>query len=60
MIVFGAQSKAPEEEYLSRLQGYLSAHPNLTPLKDEIQKLPEIWTLFASQNENIQGLEKGP
>ena len=22
MIVFGAQSKAPEEEYLSRLQGY--------------------------------------
>ena len=60
MIVFGAQSKAPKEEYLSRLKRYLSAHPDLTSLKDEILKLPEIWTLFASQNKNTQGLEHGP
>lgn len=49
MIVFGAQSKAPKEEYLSRLQYYLSANPDLNPLKDEILKLPEIDLVLFSK-----------
>ena len=57
MIVFGAQSKAPKEEYLSRLQKYLSQHPDLALFKDEVLNLPETWFLFTSRIQSFETLQ---
>ena len=59
LLVFGAVSKAPKDDYLARLRLYLFAHEDLTLFKQEITDLPKLWEMYSSQNNNLKALDHG-
>ena len=59
LLVFGAVSKAPKADYLTRLRLYLSAHKDLTLFKQEIIELPKLWETYSSHNKNLKALDHG-
>lgn len=59
MAVFSPQSKAPKESYLDELRSYLCGKAELRPLLDGIDRLPQIWAIFARHNSSIAELTQG-
>ena len=60
LLVFGAVSKAPKDDYLTRVRHFLSAHNDLTLFKQEIIELPKLWEMFTSHNKDLKVLDHGP
>ncbi len=60
LLVFGAVSKAPKDDYLARLRFYLSAHNGLALFKQEIIELPKLWEIYSSHNNDLKALDHGP
>ena len=59
LLVFGAVSKAPKDDYLTRVRLYLFAHKDLTLFKQEIIELPKLWEMYSSHNKDLKALDHG-
>lgn len=59
MAVFSPQSKAPTEAYLDEVRSYLCGKAELRVLLDNIEKLPQTWSIFAEHNSDIAALTQG-
>lgn len=57
---FCPQSRAPDEEYLAGLHSFLLHNTYGQFLLDEIAKLDDTWTLFASARADVRALSHGP
>ena len=60
LLVFGAVSKAPKDDYLTRIRLFLSANNDLTLFKQEIIELPKLWGTYTSYNKDLKVLDHGP
>lgn len=59
MAVFSPQSKAPTEVYLDEVRSYLCGKAELRVLLDNIERLPQTWSIFAEHNSDIAALTQG-
>ena len=59
MAVFSPQSKAPKTAYLNEVRSYLCGKAELRPLLESIRNLPQVWSIFASNNSDIAALSQG-
>lgn len=60
LLVFGAVSKAPKDDYLTCVRLLLSAHNDLTLFKQEVLELPKLWEMYTTHNKDLKVLDHGP
>ena len=60
LLVFGAVSKAPKDDYLTRVRLFLSANNDLTLFKQQIIELPKLWEMYTYHNKDLKVLDHGP
>ena len=60
VAIFCPQSKAPQEGYLDQLHSFLCQNRHLKPFLQDIIDLQNVWSIFASEREDIAALEQGP
>ena len=59
LLVFGAVSKAPKDDFLTRIRLFLSTHNDLTLFKQEIIELPKLWQMYTFHNNDLKVLDDG-
>lgn len=60
VAIFCPQSKAPDAAYLDQLRTFLTQHPQLRKLADDVQRLNETWDILAARRPDIAALHQGP
>lgn len=60
LAVFGAQSKSPSPEYLSSIQAFISQHPILRCITEEIKTLNEVYDFLSAADSRISALKNCP
>ena len=59
LLVFGAVSKAPKDDYLTRIRLFLSTQNDLALFKQEILELPKLWEMYTFHNKDLKVLDDG-
>ncbi|VUC29968.1 unnamed protein product [Clonostachys rosea] len=60
LAVFCPQTRAPQEDYLSKLRTFICSNRYLRRLVVHIQRLSETWEVLAHEREDIATLAEGP
>ncbi|KAK4446906.1 BcPKS16, polyketide synthase [Podospora aff. communis PSN243] len=60
LTIFGPQSRSPSPSYLDSIRTFITAHPVLSVLVDQIPTLHTVFALLAAKNPSIATLAQGP